>query len=90
MADLVISDLALLRGYDSEQAVRHVRALRSATTGPVLVLTAHYSAPGDRELAKEAAAVMAKPFELDALLAVVANLTGSHLDADLDEGSTRV
>jgi hypothetical protein len=41
-------------------------------------------------LAKEAAAVMAKPFELDALLAIVANLTGSHLDADLDEGSTRV
>jgi len=78
VADLVISDLALLRGYDSEEAVRRVRALRSVTTGPVLVLTAHHAAEIDGELAKEATAVMAKPFELDALLASVANLTGGN------------
>jgi len=78
VADLVISDLALLRGYDSEEAVRRVRALRSVTTGPVLVLTAHHATGIDGELAKEATAVMAKPFELDALLASVANLTGGN------------
>jgi DNA-binding response OmpR family regulator len=78
VADLVISDLALLRGYDSEEAVRRVRALRSVTSGPVLVLTAHNAAATDGELAKEATAVMAKPFELDALLASVANLTGGN------------
>jgi DNA-binding response OmpR family regulator len=82
VADLVISDLALFRGYDSEEAVRRVRALRSATAGPVLVLTAHHAAANDGELAKEAAAVMAKPFDLDALLASVATLTGLHVDPD--------
>jgi DNA-binding response OmpR family regulator len=76
VADLVISDLALLRGYNSEEAVRRVRGLRSATTGPVLVLTAHHAAASDGELAKEATAVMAKPFDLEALVASVANLTG--------------
>jgi CheY-like chemotaxis protein len=44
----------------------------------VLVLTAHNAAATDGELAKEATAVMAKPFELDALLASVANLTGGN------------
>jgi DNA-binding response OmpR family regulator len=82
-ADLVISDLALFRGYDSEEAVRRVRALRSATAGPVLVLTAHHAAANDGELAKEASAVMAKPFDLEALLASVANLTGFHVDPDI-------
>jgi DNA-binding response OmpR family regulator len=86
VADLVISDLALLRGYDSEEAVRRVRALRSATAGPVLVLTAHPTAASDGELAKEATVVMAKPFDLEALLASVANLTGSHVDAHPNEG----
>jgi DNA-binding response OmpR family regulator len=82
VADLVISDLALLRGYDSEEAVRQIRALRSATAGPVLVLTAHHAAASDGELAKEATAVMATPFDLEALLASVANLTGFHADAE--------
>jgi CheY-like chemotaxis protein len=85
-ADLVISDLALLRGYDSEEAVRRVRALRSATAGPVLVLTAHQAAASDDELAKEATAVMAKPFDLEALLASVATITGFHADPDPNEG----
>ena len=40
-ADLVISDLAFLHGYDSEAAVRGVRALRSSVAPPLLVLTAH-------------------------------------------------
>jgi DNA-binding response OmpR family regulator len=88
VADLVISDLALLRGYDSEEAVRQIRALRSSTAGPVLVLTAHHAAESDGELAKEATAVMATPFDLDALLASVANLTAFHVDPDLRTGST--
>ena len=90
VADLVISDLALFRGYDSEEAVRRIRALRSATAGPVLVLTAHHAAANDGELAKEAAAVMAKPFDVDALLASVANLTGLLVDPDPLRGSTRI
>jgi DNA-binding response OmpR family regulator len=89
-ADLVISDLALFRGYDSEEAVRQVRALRSATAGPVLVLTAHHAAASDGELAREATAVMARPFDLEALLASVATLTGFHMDPDPNGGSTRI
>jgi len=89
-ADLVISDLTLLRGYDSEEAVRQVRALRSASAGPVLVLTAHHAAASDGELAREATAVMATPFDLEALLASVATLTGFHVDPDPNEGSTRI
>jgi DNA-binding response OmpR family regulator len=88
--DLVISDLALLRGYDSEEAVRQVRALRSVTAGPVRVLTAHHAAASDGELAREATAVMATPFDLEALLASVATLTGFQVDPDPHEGSTGI
>jgi hypothetical protein len=49
-------------------------------------LTAHQAAASDGELAKEATAVMTEPFDLEALLASLANLTGFHLDADPDEG----
>jgi len=63
-ADLVISDLAFLHGYDSEAAVRGVRALRSSVAPPLLVLTAHHAAANDNELAKEATAVMTKPFDV--------------------------
>jgi DNA-binding response OmpR family regulator len=77
-ADLVISDLAFLRGYDSVAAVRGVRALRTSPALPLLVLTAHHAAASDSELAKEATAVMTKPFDVEALLATVANLTESR------------
>ena len=73
--DLVISDLTFLRGYDSDAAVRGVRALRSSFAPPLLVLTAHHAAADDSELAKEVTAVMTKPFDIEALLASVANLT---------------
>ena len=89
-ADLVISDLTLPRGYDSEEAVRQVRALRAVTAGPVLVLTAHHAAASDGELAREATAVMATPFDLEVLLASVASLTGFHVDPDPMRGSTRI
>ena len=82
VADLVISDLALPRGYDSEAAVRGVRALRSSSPWPLLVLTAHDAAASDGELAKEATAVMTKPFDLEALLASVASLTGFPLESN--------
>jgi DNA-binding response OmpR family regulator len=42
------------------------------------VLTAHHAAASDSELAKEATAVMTKPFDVEALLATVANLTESR------------
>lgn len=80
-ADLVISDLAFMRGYDSDAAVRGVRALRSSSPGPLLVLTAHHAAAGDGELAKEATAVMTKPFDLEALLTSVTDLTGFPLES---------
>jgi DNA-binding response OmpR family regulator len=79
-ADLVISDLAFLRGYDSEAAVREVRALRTNAARPLLVLTAHHAAASDGALAKEATAVMTKPFDVEALLASVVSLTGFRLD----------
>ena len=74
-ADLVISDLPFLRGYDSDAAVQGVRVLRSIFAPPLLVLTAHHAAASDGELAKEATAVMTKPFDVEALLASVAILT---------------
>lgn len=74
-ADLVISDLTFIRGYDSDAAVRGVRALRSIFAPPLLVLTAYHAAANDGELAKEATAVMTKPFDVEALLASVADLT---------------
>jgi DNA-binding response OmpR family regulator len=81
-ADLVISDLAFLRGYDSAAAVRWVRALRTSSAPPLLVLTAHHAAASDSDLALVATAVMTKPFDVEALLASVTNLTGFHLDPD--------
>ncbi len=71
---LVITDLASRAGYCSRHAVMDVRALRVRTAAPILVLTAHGAARRDADLAREASAVMTKPFEMDELLAMVERL----------------
>lgn len=71
---LVITDLARREGYRSSDAVSDVRALRLRTAAPILVLTAHGAAGQDDELAREATAVMTKPFEMSELVELVERL----------------
>jgi DNA-binding response OmpR family regulator len=73
-AHLVITDLLGGNGYDSRAAIDLVQELRARTGAPVLVLTAHSAAKTDDRLAEVATAVLAKPFQMDELLALVDRL----------------
>ena len=73
-AALVITDLASRTGYDSASALQTVREARQRTGAPVLVLTAHRAATEDAALAREADAVLTKPFDMNVLLARVEEL----------------
>jgi DNA-binding response OmpR family regulator len=74
--DLVITDLVTVKGYDRESAARWVGELRDRFAGvPLIVVTAHRQplADGD-DLGADA--VMAKPFDVEALLARIDQLVG--------------
>ena len=75
-ADLVITDLVPLKAYRRESALEWVRALRARFTGaPLLVVTAHADAVAEPDKLG-ANAIMAKPFDVDVLLATVDELLG--------------
>jgi DNA-binding response OmpR family regulator len=74
-ADLVVSDLLPLTDYRSEAARQWVGALRARFAAPVVVVTAHAAALGEPDRLG-ADAVVAKPFDIDALSATVRLLLG--------------
>src|SRR2546426_2533275 len=73
-ADLVITDLVPLKAYQREAALGWVAALRTRFgASPVVVVTAHAAAVGESDLLG-ADAIIAKPFDVDMLLAKVNEL----------------
>ena len=73
-ADIVITDLVPLKAYRRESALEWVSALRARFTGsPLLVVTAHADAVAETDMLG-ANAIMAKPFDVDVLLAKVDEL----------------
>lgn len=73
-ADLVITDLVPLKAYQREAALRWVAALRARFGGaPVVVVTAHSAARAESDMLG-ANAIIAKPFDVEALLAKVDEL----------------
>jgi DNA-binding response OmpR family regulator len=78
-ADLVIIDLIPLKGYGRDVAMEWVTSVRSRFRGaPLFVVTAH--APALAEPDKLGAdAILAKPFDVDALLATVDELLQGHM-----------
>jgi DNA-binding response OmpR family regulator len=75
IADLVLSDLLPLTDYRPEPARQWVRALRTRFAAPVVVVTAHAEALDEPDRLG-ADAVVAKPFDIDALSATVRLLLG--------------
>jgi DNA-binding response OmpR family regulator len=67
--DIVITDLLPLKSYRRELAVAWVSSLRSRfATSPLVVVTAHADAVAEADMLG-ADAVIAKPFDVDLLLA---------------------
>ncbi|MEK6226183.1 MAG: response regulator [Chloroflexota bacterium] len=68
-ADIVITDLVPLKAYRRESAVDWIASLRARfVDSPVLVLTAHADAMAETDMLG-ANAIVAKPFDVDVLLA---------------------
>jgi len=73
-ADLVITDLVPLKAYRREPAVNWITSLRTRFAGsPLFILTAHADAVAEPDMLG-ANAIMAKPFDVDVLLAKVDEL----------------
>ncbi|MGH2471584.1 MAG: hypothetical protein ACRDG6_04160 [Candidatus Limnocylindria bacterium] len=73
-ADLVIIDLLPLKAYRRETAVDWVRSVRSRFSGaPLFVVTAHAPAVAEPDMLG-ADAIIAKPFDVEVLLAKVDEL----------------
>ena len=76
-ADVVITDLLPLKAYRRETAVDWVTSLRSRfADSPVLIVTAHAAAIAEPDMLG-ANAVIAKPFDVDILLAKLDELLTS-------------
>ncbi len=77
--DLLVSDIAMpkIDGYQLIRQVREIEAQRGEQHIPAIALTA-YARESDRDLALEAGfqVHLAKPFDPDELVSVVANLAG--------------
>ncbi len=73
--DIVITDLVPLKAYRREAAVDWIAALRARFTTPLLVVTAHADAVAEPDMLG-ANAIMAKPFDVDVLLAKLDELLG--------------
>jgi CheY-like chemotaxis protein len=72
--DLVITDLVSLRGYDGRRARAAVHRVQERYPGiPIMVCTAHEQAMDESDRLG-AAAVLAKPFTIEALIEIVARL----------------
>lgn len=71
LPDLLLLDV-LLSGQDGRAIVRHLKSQEETKHIPVIMVSAH---PSAEKTAREAGAedFLAKPFEIDALLAKVAN-----------------
>ncbi len=67
-ADIVITDLVPLKAYRRETAVDWIASLRARFTTPLLVVTAHADAVAEPDMLG-ANAILAKPFDVDVLLA---------------------
>jgi len=73
-ADILITDLVPLKAYRRESALAWVSSLRARFSGsPILVVTAHADAVAEPDMLG-ANAIIAKPFDVDALLAKVDEL----------------
>ena len=68
-ADVVITDLVPLKAYRRESALEWVTSLRARfVDSPLLVVTAHADAVAEADMLG-ANAIIAKPFDVDVLLA---------------------
>ena len=74
-ADLVITDLVPLKAYRRESALEWVSSLRARFAAPLVVVTAHADAVAEPDLLG-ANAIIAKPFDVDELLAKLNELLG--------------
>jgi DNA-binding response OmpR family regulator len=75
-ADIVITDLVPLKAYRREKALEWIASLRSRFAGsPIVVLTAHADALAEADRLG-ASAILAKPFDVDVLLAKLDELLG--------------
>jgi DNA-binding response OmpR family regulator len=74
--DVVVTDLVPLQAYSRESALAWVSSLRARFGGsPLVVVTAH--SPAVAELDRLGAdAIIAKPFDVEALLATLEELLG--------------
>lgn len=72
LPDMILLDM-LLSGHDGREIVTHLKARAATERIPILMLSAH---PAAEAGAREAGAddFLAKPFEMDVLLAKVARL----------------
>jgi DNA-binding response OmpR family regulator len=76
-ADIVITDLLPLKAYRRESALDWITSLRSRFTGsPLVIVTAHADAVAEADMLG-ANAIIAKPFDVDVLLAKLDELLTS-------------
>ena len=73
MPDLILLDV-FLSGKDGREIVKHLKSQQETRHIPVLMFSAHPSAE-ETALAAGADAFLAKPFEIDELLAKIAHYT---------------
>jgi CheY-like chemotaxis protein len=73
MPDLILLDV-FLSGKDGREIVKHLKGQQETRYIPVLMFSAHPSAE-ETALAAGADAFLAKPFEIDELLAKIAHYT---------------
>jgi DNA-binding response OmpR family regulator len=75
-ADIVITDLVPLKAYARAQAVEWVASLRARFRGsPLFIVTAHADAVAEPDMLG-ANAILAKPFDVEELLAKLDELLG--------------
>src|SRR4029077_1705051 len=75
-ADIVVTDLVPLKAYRRESALKWIASLRARFgDSPIIVLTAHADALAEADMLG-ANAILAKPFDVDVLLAKLDELLG--------------
>ena len=73
-ADVVITDLIPVKAYRRDAALEWIASLRARFAGaPILVVTAHVDAVAEADMLG-ADAIITKPFDVEVLLAKVAEL----------------
>jgi DNA-binding response OmpR family regulator len=75
-ADVVITDLVPLKAYRRDSALEWIGSLRARFSGsPLFIITAHSDAVAEADMLG-ANAILAKPFDVDVLLAKLDELLG--------------